>query len=267
LRGVAKNAMPEQAMRVSCPNCSTEYEVPDAALSGRRRTLLCERCGHRWRRDEVTPGASGRTQPRLPWDVIAPDPPPRDLPAGFAAARAEPRLGTVPEAAQPEAGQTGAGPAADAPEDAPEEAPAWRPERAASGRAPAEAAATLPTETPATGAPVEPGLTVEAAASEPGDDRLPLFLTEPHPDDTVLKPGASASDGQDRFADLVYAARNNRVEYEPLVPPDFGQRATSPVAIILIIALLLVAAALWDHALLARTLPATRPFFARLGLH
>jgi predicted Zn finger-like uncharacterized protein len=36
-------------MRVICQNCSTEYEVPDAALAGRSRNMLCQRCGHRWR--------------------------------------------------------------------------------------------------------------------------------------------------------------------------------------------------------------------------
>jgi predicted Zn finger-like uncharacterized protein len=32
-------------MRVSCPNCQTEYDVPDAALAGRQRKLRCAHCG------------------------------------------------------------------------------------------------------------------------------------------------------------------------------------------------------------------------------
>jgi len=31
-------------MRVSCPNCQTEYDVPDAALAGRQRKLRCAHC-------------------------------------------------------------------------------------------------------------------------------------------------------------------------------------------------------------------------------
>jgi predicted Zn finger-like uncharacterized protein len=38
-------------MRLTCPHCSTEYEVPDAALAG-RRWLRCDRCGHQWRQEE-----------------------------------------------------------------------------------------------------------------------------------------------------------------------------------------------------------------------
>ncbi len=32
-------------MRLTCPKCHTEYEVPDAALAGRVRTLRCGACG------------------------------------------------------------------------------------------------------------------------------------------------------------------------------------------------------------------------------
>jgi predicted Zn finger-like uncharacterized protein len=35
-------------MRLSCPGCQTEYEVPDAALAGRVRTLRCANCSHQW---------------------------------------------------------------------------------------------------------------------------------------------------------------------------------------------------------------------------
>jgi predicted Zn finger-like uncharacterized protein len=31
-------------MRLTCPKCHTEYEVPDAALAGRVRTLRCGAC-------------------------------------------------------------------------------------------------------------------------------------------------------------------------------------------------------------------------------
>jgi len=38
-----------KAMRLTCPNCSTEYDVPDAALGARRRKLRCGLCAHEWR--------------------------------------------------------------------------------------------------------------------------------------------------------------------------------------------------------------------------
>jgi predicted Zn finger-like uncharacterized protein len=35
-------------MRLSCPGCQTEYEVPDAALAGRAKMLRCAVCGIQW---------------------------------------------------------------------------------------------------------------------------------------------------------------------------------------------------------------------------
>ena len=33
-------------MRIACPSCHAEYEVPDAMLAGGGRQLRCARCGH-----------------------------------------------------------------------------------------------------------------------------------------------------------------------------------------------------------------------------
>lgn len=41
--------MPCPAMQIVCPNCSTAYEIPDAAFGGRSRKLRCESCGTQWR--------------------------------------------------------------------------------------------------------------------------------------------------------------------------------------------------------------------------
>lgn len=35
-------------MLISCPNCSTNFSVPDKALGARGRTLKCAKCGHKW---------------------------------------------------------------------------------------------------------------------------------------------------------------------------------------------------------------------------
>ena len=35
-------------MRISCPGCQTEYDVPDVAFNGRPRTVRCQQCNHQW---------------------------------------------------------------------------------------------------------------------------------------------------------------------------------------------------------------------------
>ncbi len=35
-------------MRISCPGCQTDYDVPDEALAGRTRKMRCAQCGHQW---------------------------------------------------------------------------------------------------------------------------------------------------------------------------------------------------------------------------
>lgn len=55
-------------MRLTCPQCHTEYEVPDAALIGRARTLRCGDCGTKF------------TAPALPEAAIAAPEPPLEIP-------------------------------------------------------------------------------------------------------------------------------------------------------------------------------------------
>jgi len=71
-------------MRLSCPGCQTEYEVPDAALAGRVRTLRCAHCSHQW---EYGPLAIANADPaEAGWPGAAPrigitsKPASRDLP-------------------------------------------------------------------------------------------------------------------------------------------------------------------------------------------
>ncbi|HLO78900.1 MAG TPA: zinc-ribbon domain-containing protein, partial [Magnetospirillum sp.] len=35
-------------MLISCPNCATNFSVPDKALGQSGRTLKCAKCGHKW---------------------------------------------------------------------------------------------------------------------------------------------------------------------------------------------------------------------------
>jgi predicted Zn finger-like uncharacterized protein len=49
LRVAGNNAIPSNSMRLTCPQCHTEYEVPDAALAGRARTLRCADCGAKFK--------------------------------------------------------------------------------------------------------------------------------------------------------------------------------------------------------------------------
>jgi len=55
-------------MRLSCPTCQTEYDVPDAALTGRTRKVRCVNCGTLWEAGPIAVAA--------PIAVPAPDPAP-----------------------------------------------------------------------------------------------------------------------------------------------------------------------------------------------
>jgi predicted Zn finger-like uncharacterized protein len=60
-------------MRIACPNCSAEYEVPDAMLASGPRVLKCARCGHGFQ--AALPAAVPR-QPAPPPPRRGPEPPP-----------------------------------------------------------------------------------------------------------------------------------------------------------------------------------------------
>jgi predicted Zn finger-like uncharacterized protein len=45
LHPAGNNAIASTIMHLTCPQCHTEYDVPDAALIGRSRTLRCGDCG------------------------------------------------------------------------------------------------------------------------------------------------------------------------------------------------------------------------------
>lgn len=72
-------------MLISCPNCATNFSVPDKALAPSGRTLKCAKCGHKWFQTATAPKDDfGLDEASFP--------PPRPEP------RAEPRpLFTAPE--------------------------------------------------------------------------------------------------------------------------------------------------------------------------
>ena len=63
-------------MRIACPACAAEYEVPDAALAAGPRMLRCARCAHQFQAalPEAPPAAEVAPPP-------APEPPPAAEPA------------------------------------------------------------------------------------------------------------------------------------------------------------------------------------------
>jgi predicted Zn finger-like uncharacterized protein len=63
-------------MIVSCPNCSTNFKVPEAALG---RTMKCARCGHVWK--AVAPAASAASPAKPARAQRSPAPPPAAKPA------------------------------------------------------------------------------------------------------------------------------------------------------------------------------------------
>jgi predicted Zn finger-like uncharacterized protein len=74
LRGGGKTVIPVIAMRVTCPRCSTEYDVPDDALAAGSRRLRCDRCGHQWRQ-EVTDVAPPEPVAPVPETLAPPEAP------------------------------------------------------------------------------------------------------------------------------------------------------------------------------------------------
>jgi predicted Zn finger-like uncharacterized protein len=101
-------------MRVACPECAAEYEVPDAALGAARR-LRCTACGTSWdwtpqAIPPPTPPPAPEPEPEPDQPAAAPEPrtepPPADVaPPRIEVAREE-RIGAAPPPA-PERGSGG----------------------------------------------------------------------------------------------------------------------------------------------------------------
>jgi predicted Zn finger-like uncharacterized protein len=180
--------MPAGNMRLSCPNCATEYEVPEAALAGRSRKLRCAHCGTEWRvpAAEIS-GAPEPVEPRIfghPVDDMA---------------RTE-ILQAVDE---------------------------------------------------------EEKIHPDAAHG------LPLFLSQ----DGGKAPEAGAEPvKRNGFADLVHAARNKEIEYEPEARRVPAVKTSNRPLIVLLVVLLVIALVLLEHRGIVHAWPASARFFKALGL-
>ncbi len=53
-------------MRIACPSCDAEYDVPDSMLAG-HSLVRCARCGEEWRPGaELVPGPEAEALPAVP---------------------------------------------------------------------------------------------------------------------------------------------------------------------------------------------------------
>ncbi|ROU02537.1 zinc-ribbon domain-containing protein [Histidinibacterium lentulum] len=98
-------------MRLTCPNCGAEYEVPDDAIPDSGRDVQCSNCGHTW--FEAGAAAAETAEPAEPPAPRPPRAPRPAAPAETARDRAQPdpdaprpgRPPPDPEAPHPDPGQ------------------------------------------------------------------------------------------------------------------------------------------------------------------
>ncbi len=116
-------------MKLTCPNCSTHFSVPDKALLPNGRMLKCARCQHKWfepapesatgsmnsgqsapaARPQPAPAAKPQPAPAKPRPVVMPEPEPEPAAAGLDAELDdvfESVLANPPRSAAPAAGSS-----------------------------------------------------------------------------------------------------------------------------------------------------------------
>ncbi|MGX9964664.1 zinc-ribbon domain-containing protein [Roseomonas sp. F4] len=87
-------------MRISCPNCAAEYDVPDEALAAGPRMLRCARCQHRFEASLPAPLAATPAAPLA--DSAAAGDAPAESPPGATDPSAAPAEETKAEASPAE---------------------------------------------------------------------------------------------------------------------------------------------------------------------
>lgn len=98
-------------MRLTCPNCGAQYEVPDGVIPAAGRDVQCSNCGHTWLQ---TPTAAGGPAPRpdtgaqTPTEESARDPEPG--PQAADASPQHPEAGAPPAPADADANSRASAP-------------------------------------------------------------------------------------------------------------------------------------------------------------
>jgi predicted Zn finger-like uncharacterized protein len=87
-------------MRIACPNCGAEYEVPDTMLASGPRMLKCARCDHRVQAEAPRAAPPEPLSPEAGADA-APEAGVAAAPEHGAAAAADPEPPPQPEAVAP----------------------------------------------------------------------------------------------------------------------------------------------------------------------
>lgn len=82
-------------MIITCPSCSTRFQIGDAALGPAGRRVRCAKCGESWWQDpppevaaEPSPGADAFAPPSIPDEPVTP--PERDQPVDWPEIRSDP---------------------------------------------------------------------------------------------------------------------------------------------------------------------------------
>lgn len=99
-RTILPNRLGSNTMRLICPNCAAQYEVPDGVIPDEGRDVQCSNCSHTWLE---TPGASEARASGVAMPPAAAAPPPEPQPASAPETSGASAAEAPAEAAQPEA--------------------------------------------------------------------------------------------------------------------------------------------------------------------
>ncbi|WP_170789717.1 zinc-ribbon domain-containing protein [Ruegeria lacuscaerulensis] len=183
-------------MRLTCPNCSAQYEVPDEVIPAEGRDVQCSNCEKTWFQAKTTAPEPDPVVPEVEASEQAPEPQPASRPAPQpepepqSAQQPAPQPEPEPQPAQQPAPQPE--PEAAPPQPEPKPAPPPQPEPEPQ---PTPQAAPVPADTP-TGSHVDPSVSsilkeeaareadLRAQEAESLETQTDLALTPPEPKPT-----------------------------------------------------------------------------------
>ncbi|MGP6088137.1 zinc-ribbon domain-containing protein [Antarctobacter jejuensis] len=88
-------------MRLVCPNCGAQYDVPLEVIPEAGRDVQCSNCGHTWFQRRVTQGTAARPLRPAPTPAAEPEAPKPEEPAQTAAPEQEPDTPADPDPEKP----------------------------------------------------------------------------------------------------------------------------------------------------------------------